>query len=42
MGQKQQQYTAVYQSPLGSMLLAGDETGLTGLWFEGRNIMPTT
>lgn len=36
MGQKQQQYTAVYQSPLGSMLLAGDETGLTGLWFEGQ------
>lgn len=27
------QYTNHYQSPLGEILLAGDETGLTGLWF---------
>ena len=26
-------YTNSYESPLGSMLLAGDEEGLTGLWF---------
>ena len=30
------QYTAEYQSPLGSILLAADEVGLTGLWFEGQ------
>ena len=23
-------------SPLGNVLLAADETGLTGLWFEGQ------
>lgn len=28
-------YTAVYQSPIGRMLLAADETGLKGLWFDG-------
>ena len=26
-------YTNAYESPLGSILLAGDEQGLTGLWF---------
>ena len=26
-------YTNNYESPLGSILLAGDEQGLTGLWF---------
>ena len=26
-------YTNHYESPLGSILLAGDEEGLTGLWF---------
>ena len=26
-------YTNVYESPLGNILLAGDEEGLTGLWF---------
>ena len=26
-------YTNEYESPLGSILLAGDEQGLTGLWF---------
>lgn len=30
------QYTAVYQSPMGEILLAADEAGLTGLWFEGQ------
>lgn len=30
------QYTSKYESPLGSMLLAADEMGLTGLWFEGQ------
>ena len=27
-------YTDSYESPLGSILLAGDEEGLTGLWFR--------
>lgn len=26
-------YTNTYESPLGNILLAGDELGLTGLWF---------
>ena len=30
------QYTTTYQSPLGEILLAADEIGLTGLWFEGE------
>lgn len=30
------QYTATYKSPLGNILLAADEQGLTGLWFEGQ------
>ena len=30
------QYTSHYTSPLGDILLAADETGLTGLWFEGQ------
>lgn len=30
------QYTTTYQSPLGGILLAADEIGLTGLWFEGE------
>ncbi len=29
------QYTFRYESPLGGILLAADEVGLTGLWFEG-------
>lgn len=28
-------YTSTYKTPLGNVLLAADETGLTGLWFEG-------
>ena len=30
------QYTARYASPLGEILLAADEQGLTGLWFQGQ------
>lgn len=30
------QYTSRYSSPLGSILLAADDIGLTGLWFEGQ------
>ncbi|MCM1272592.1 MAG: methylated-DNA--[protein]-cysteine S-methyltransferase [Clostridium sp.] len=30
------QYTSHYQSPLGNVLLAADNIGLTGLWFEGQ------
>ena len=28
-------YTASYASPLGGIVLAADEIGLTGLWFTG-------
>ena len=30
------QYISHYESPLGSILLAADDIGLTGLWFEGQ------
>ncbi|MCM1107273.1 MAG: methylated-DNA--[protein]-cysteine S-methyltransferase [Blautia sp.] len=30
------QYTGKYESPLGGIILAADEIGLTGLWFEGQ------
>ena len=29
-------YTCHYESPLGGILLAADEAGLTGLWFDGQ------
>ena len=29
-------FIAYYDSPLGKITLAGDETGLCGLWFEGE------
>lgn len=29
-------HTGTYQSPLGEILLAADDIGLTGLWFEGQ------
>ena len=29
-------YTCQYQSPMGDILLAADEIGLTGLWFDGQ------
>lgn len=34
-GSQSMQYITHYQSPLGDILLAADETGLTGLWFDG-------
>ena len=37
-------YTCQYQSPMGDILLAADEIGLTGLWFVGQkyfaNVLP--
>ena len=30
------QYISDYESPLGKILLAADETGLAGVWFEGQ------
>lgn len=30
------QYTTTYESPIGGILLAADEIGLTGLWFDGE------
>lgn len=35
-------YIQHYDSPLGGILLAADEIGLTGLWFDGENTLPTT
>ncbi len=29
-------YISYYHSPLGNIVLAADEVGLTGLWFEGQ------
>ena len=29
-------YTCGYRSPLGDILMAADENGLIGLWFEGQ------
>ena len=29
-------FTQHYDSPLGGILLAADEIGLTGLWFDGE------
>ncbi len=36
---KAMQYTQHYDSPLGGILLAADEVGLTGLWFDGAKIL---
>lgn len=30
------QYTSTCKSPIGNILLAADEIGLTGLWFDGQ------
>lgn len=30
------QFTSGYQSPIGKILLAAEDAGLTGLWFEGQ------
>lgn len=35
-------YTMHYDSPLGGILLAADEQGLTGLWFDGQNYFART
>ena len=35
-------YTCTYKSELGDILLAADETGLTGLWFEGQKYFAKT
>ena len=35
-------YTCTYQSALGNILLAADEIGLTGLWFEGQKYFANT
>lgn len=32
-------YTCHYESPLGGILLAADEIGLTGLWFDGEKYL---
>ena len=31
-------YTCTYRSKLGDILLAADEVGLMGLWFEGQKM----
>ncbi len=33
-------YTSQYPSPLGELLLAADDAGLTGVWFVGQNTLP--
>lgn len=33
-------YTSKYDSPLGSILLAADDLGLTGLWLENNRFFP--
>ena len=35
-------FTQHYESPLGGILLAADDTGLTGLWFEGQKYFAAT
>ena len=35
-------YTLHYNSPLGGILLAADEVGLTGLWFDGEKYFADT
>ena len=35
-------YTCTYKSELGDILLAADEIGLTGLWFEGQKYVANT
>ena len=35
-------YTCSYNSPIGNMLIAADEIGLTGLWFEGQKYFANT
>lgn len=35
-------YTCTYKSSLGDILLAADEIGITGLWFEGQKYFADT
>ena len=35
-------YTCTYQSPIGNILLAADDIGLTGLWFTGQKYFANT
>ena len=35
-------YTSRYDSPLGGILLAGDDEALTGLWFDGQKYFADT
>lgn len=35
-------YTCKYKSPIGDILLAADEIGLTGLWFTGQKYFANT
>ena len=35
-------YTCTYASSLGDILLAADEIGLIGLWFEGQKYFANT
>lgn len=35
-------YTSIYKSMLGDILLAADEIGLIGLWFEGQKYFANT
>lgn len=35
-------YTMHYESPLGGILLAADDAGLTGLWFDGQKYFANT
>lgn len=35
-------YTCTYKSALGNLLLAADDVGLTGLWFEGQKYFANT
>lgn len=36
------QFLTYYHSPIGKMLLAADDLGLTGLWFEGQKYYART
>ena len=35
-------YASRYKSSIGNILLASDEEGLTGLWFEGQKYFANT
>ena len=35
-------YTNNYSSPLGDITLAGNENGLSGLWFDGQKYFAAT